>query len=582
MTSSFPLLSSSSSTSSSECHSLSEYATQPDFTPTSSCILCCQCGTPIQPNPAALCLPCLSQTIDLTERIPKQAIVHFCRHCGRYLNPPSQWIHASLESKELLALLVKRLRGLHQVQLKEAGFLWTEPHSKRIKVKLSIQKEIFLGMQLHQTFTVEYTVANQQCDQCTRVMAEQTWRAQVQIRQKRVHPRTFFYFEQLVLQHKWHAHTTQLKPVKDGMDFFYQHRTHAHHLANAIQARLPATIKFSEQLISTDQQNSTTNTRYTIAVELLPICKEDLLCLTQKQNQALGGVGPLMVCYKIHSGIALIQPWTLATLDISVKQYVRMTPLLTPVAMASQLIEFYVLEVEWTGIEQGPNRLAYVHVARSSDHHEFTVRSHLGHVLKPGDTVLGYDFTTLNINHDAFEVYMNSGQCEDVLIVKKTYPKRSSLKPRPWKLKSLQLTEPLTLPSNPNENPNPTVHGKSKSSLINAWDKTLHAEEYELFLQELEEDPEIRAQVQVYKNKEVLDQLTEYLQSHPNPTTLTSLGMEDEETGRPEIPLEELLEDLDLEDDNHDERPQTVLLEESHESESEMVMEEDPPSIQLG
>lgn len=29
-----------------------------------------------------------------------------------------------------------------QVRLIEAGFLWTEPHSKRIKMKLTIQKEV--------------------------------------------------------------------------------------------------------------------------------------------------------------------------------------------------------------------------------------------------------------------------------------------------------------------------------------------------------------------------------------------------------------------------------------------------------
>lgn len=29
-----------------------------------------------------------------------------------------------------------------QVRLIDAGFLWTEPHSKRIKVKVTIQKEV--------------------------------------------------------------------------------------------------------------------------------------------------------------------------------------------------------------------------------------------------------------------------------------------------------------------------------------------------------------------------------------------------------------------------------------------------------
>lgn len=31
---------------------------------------------------------------------------------------------------------------LSQVRLIDAGFLWTEPHSKRIKMKVTIQKEV--------------------------------------------------------------------------------------------------------------------------------------------------------------------------------------------------------------------------------------------------------------------------------------------------------------------------------------------------------------------------------------------------------------------------------------------------------
>jgi len=31
-----------------------------------------------------------------------------------------------------------------QMHLIDAGFVWTEPHSKRIKVKLVVQKEVIL------------------------------------------------------------------------------------------------------------------------------------------------------------------------------------------------------------------------------------------------------------------------------------------------------------------------------------------------------------------------------------------------------------------------------------------------------
>lgn len=102
--------------------------------------------------------------VDITEGIPKQSellprvmigtrggakvalafvgSVSFCRNCDRFLSPPGQWTIAQPESRELLAICLKKLKGLNKVRLVDAGFIWTEPHSKRIKVKLTIQKEV--------------------------------------------------------------------------------------------------------------------------------------------------------------------------------------------------------------------------------------------------------------------------------------------------------------------------------------------------------------------------------------------------------------------------------------------------------
>ena len=63
----------------------------------------------------------------------------------RYLQPPANWVACSLESRELLALCLRRLKGLSRVHMVDAGFVWTEPHSRRIKVKLTVQKEVRAG-----------------------------------------------------------------------------------------------------------------------------------------------------------------------------------------------------------------------------------------------------------------------------------------------------------------------------------------------------------------------------------------------------------------------------------------------------
>lgn len=89
-----------------------------------------------------MCVNCIRNEVDITEGIPKQVHIHFCRNCERYLQPPGMWITAELESRELLTLCLKKLKGLNKVRLVDAGFIWTEPHSRRIKVKLTIQKEV--------------------------------------------------------------------------------------------------------------------------------------------------------------------------------------------------------------------------------------------------------------------------------------------------------------------------------------------------------------------------------------------------------------------------------------------------------
>lgn len=47
-----------------------------------------------------------------------------------------------LESNQLLTMLLKKIKGLKQVKLVEAKWVWTEAHSRRLKIELTIQKEI--------------------------------------------------------------------------------------------------------------------------------------------------------------------------------------------------------------------------------------------------------------------------------------------------------------------------------------------------------------------------------------------------------------------------------------------------------
>ena len=88
----------------------------------------------IAPNPSNMCVNCIRSQVDITEPIQKKAAVMWCKECGRYLNPPRQWIVAQPESKELLTHCIKRLKGLSK-----AGFCGPVPVYRKKLAQQCIQ-----------------------------------------------------------------------------------------------------------------------------------------------------------------------------------------------------------------------------------------------------------------------------------------------------------------------------------------------------------------------------------------------------------------------------------------------------------
>jgi nonsense-mediated mRNA decay protein 3 len=99
-------------------------------------------------NPAAMCANCIRTRTDITEAqilkstlrwlyvvnilghsllrillqgIPKSVPMQHCRNCGRYLNPPKAWTTCQPESKELMQICLKRIKGLNKVKLIDAS-----------------------------------------------------------------------------------------------------------------------------------------------------------------------------------------------------------------------------------------------------------------------------------------------------------------------------------------------------------------------------------------------------------------------------------------------------------------------------
>jgi nonsense-mediated mRNA decay protein 3 len=99
-------------------------------------VRCCMCGIVMEPNPSNTCLVCLKNKIDITEGITKSLILNHCRGCNRFNGPP--WMECALESGTLLSLCLKKIKGLKEVKLVDAKWIWTEPNSRRVQLDLTV------------------------------------------------------------------------------------------------------------------------------------------------------------------------------------------------------------------------------------------------------------------------------------------------------------------------------------------------------------------------------------------------------------------------------------------------------------
>ncbi|KAI0566800.1 Ribosomal export protein Nmd3 [Gracilaria domingensis] len=507
-------------------------------------ILCCLCGVPITANPSNMCVSCIRGQVDITENIPKISSIYYCKGCARYLQPPKHWVAAELESKELLTLCIKRLKGLNKVKLVDAGFQWTEPHSRRIRVRLLVQKEVFHNTILQQEFVVEFVVEYQQCDMCKRDAADiDEWQAVVQARQKVLHKRTFLYLEQLIIKHGAHEDTVGIKAHPDGLDFYFLHRSHAMRFVSFLNHVVPIRTKQADHLVSHDANSNTYRYKYTFSVEILPLCKDDIVCLPPKVHVILGGIGPLVLVTKVSTTISIIDPLTLQTAEMSGSLYWKYS---FPALMSfKQGTEFIVLDVEKTKERKNRWCLADATVARSVDYgrndNQYYLSTHLGNFLNPGDLALGYDLGNAVYNESLLAGHKRL-EVPDFLLFKKTYSKKNRSKRRQWRLKRLNMELDDTV----------VETGNRKSNLDPI---ARMAAEQEEFLQDLEQDRELRAHINMYKAPTKGKQASSRMDvdqgsstGAPQPKNESGEEQEDDEE-YPEVPIEELLEGLNIQDD---------------------------------
>ena len=150
-------------------------ATVPRPKQTAPTIACCLCGRSVSVDATVegRCVNCLSATTDFTEKIERNLEVEMCRTCGVWYRNP-QWVRLQPESPELLALCVRRVKDLKGMRLVDASWIWTEPHSRRLKVKLTVAAEVLSGTLLQRSLVVEFVVKTRNCDSCNKVIKRGT------------------------------------------------------------------------------------------------------------------------------------------------------------------------------------------------------------------------------------------------------------------------------------------------------------------------------------------------------------------------------------------------------------------------
>ena len=402
--------------------------------------------------------------------------VYQCRRCRRYEHTERFFCHHDPESPGLLSLCLKQIpalnahnhssrsSGLNSIQLIESMWIWTEPHSMRLKLRLTIRADVgeSKSVTIQQRVPVELMVKFKQCPDCNRDFTNRTWQALVQVRQKGRNdgPKKGLVALETALakNNEVRKHVLSVETTRNGFDFYFMELMHAQQFSSYIAKVAPMKIKTSQKLVSEDVRNNTANIKHTIVCDLVPLCRDDLVICDKgavKDGCGAGKLsGHLCIVNRISSAVQFVNACPSRNsiydsfTDLHPERYWKGEKHYRIVLSSQRLIRFVVLDAElcddtnqhghfsneidkmlYHGPQSGLEKyaLADCTVVRESDFGKtdetFLCTTHLGNLLSPGDVVLGYDLVNTVIP-GADEWYMkksfnSSFVMPDVVLVKK-------------------------------------------------------------------------------------------------------------------------------------------------------------------
>jgi nonsense-mediated mRNA decay protein 3 len=414
----------------------------------------------------------------------------------------------------------------------------------RLKVRLTVQREVQSGTILQQSFVVVFIVRNQQCIECQSAFRQGSWKSLVQVRQRVSHKRTFLYLEQLILKHGAHRGCLSVETFRDGMDFYFPDKSKAARFIAFLEDVCPIKMKTSKKLISTDVKSNIANFKFTNFVEICPLCKDDLLFLPSKLARNLGNISRLVLVKNISNLIHLIDSLTGQTASLTSEAYWRepLRPLIT--AARSRMTRYVVLGKEAVFLRQNvsrkqtsrkqKSRLASLTLAREDDlgmnDSQVEERSHIGYLLKAGDVCVGYDLKETQFVDDEAEDLRAQGKLPDVVVVRKLYGSAATGEAdaagkRIWQLQRMDVD----------------AAEENRRSMKAAADQENMDEED--FMQEIEADFEMRMNINLYKSEIAVKKQNEIDMTPDGPAK--EAEEEDDEDDQ-KVRLDELLDGLAL------------------------------------
>ena len=561
---------------------------------TYSKIVCCICGITIDANSEGICEACAKKNIDITTGITKTGVLTYCRTCERYKRPP--WMKCEKESQDMMNLCLSKIKGLNKVQLIDSSFVWTEPHSKEIKLKLTVQKEINKSL-ISTSFLVEFKEEWTQCEDCKKTFTPHIWRACVQLRQKVNHKRTFLFLEQVILKHKAQSKALNIKEHPEGVDFYFANKAQANSFCAFIHEFLPCQTKTSRQLISVDEKSNEAVYKETFRLEIAPVCQDDLIILSEENYKKMGGIGPLLLCYKQINNLKFIDPVTFETLDLDNNTYWRYA--LKSYIDRKALSEFLILsceeEIDYKKLaekdkskriikkivrtkndnindgmdieadnknneskasintnltnksqylenlekklEDKKIKIVNVKCIRNSGKDEnkeiIETRSFLGRKMRPGDVYYGYDLTRINISEDLEGILSKKKEkIPDIILVKKKYNNYKRI----FKLKHLDMDIEGEDDEEDDEKEKNAKKGKKKKKK-NQKEKEKDRD-MEEFMEDVGKNKDLRKNINLYKDNKAIEELNKEFKNF-------GIDEKDENDSDVDFKEDELIDEMD-------------------------------------